>query len=126
MGKAKDIKKALEILKGFKDLEGFKRKTAEELIKARVEAEYKYFKSCEWETEEISKDLNKYYLTKEGIKHWLKEFAGIKKAIIERRVLIITGDKGSKFLVFENNKVSGIGIVTLKAVSYTHLTLPTN
>jgi len=125
-----DIKKALEILKTDELKKcltycDFSEETGNRLITEKVKAEYHYFKWCNkkgsnWTDEKISKDLNDYWLNIEGLISWINHFWEIKKAILDKRLLLnCVSNNALNWCVHYviSDKIMNISLTDLKALN---------
>jgi len=109
------ISQALENVKKIKT--GFNQEIIEELIKRKVKAEFRYFKSCGWSKTEIKEHLEKWELTEEALKDWFEELREIRKAILNKR-LVIRWKGGLYWSVgyLKNNEITELDLITMETL----------
>ena len=100
-----------------KKLHGFKKETAEELLRGHIEAIKKYWDWCnnkEMKEREIT-EVKEYESMQETI---LKQYAEIREAVKKGR-LVISWKGGTKYSVgyIKNNEINTIGLVYMRNLS---------
>jgi len=118
----------MEIELKTKNLQGFTKKIAKDLLNNNLKADKHYWRWCEKQgirqgyaqkgyAKENYTDKINYLNTETGQEETLKQFKRIKKAIKERRlVLTCVGGLSWGVRIVENNKVEGIGLIYQKTL----------